>query len=95
MTTIPLKCPHCEAIDLSKNGFTPTGKQRYLCLDMACEVRSFTLEAPIHKGRRPEIRAEVIRMASNCAGMRDIARTLEISRNTVVKLIKKKTKLPK
>jgi transposase-like protein len=90
MGAILLTCPNCGCTDLAKNGKHPTGKQRYLCYNQECHQPSFTLEPSVNRGSHPEVREEVIRMASNGAGMRDIARTLQISRTTVTKLIKKK-----
>ena len=72
-----------------KGGKTETGKQRYRCQQTDCPHRSFVLE-PTHKGRSPEIKAQIIDMALNGSGIRDTARVLKISTNTVLSELKKR-----
>jgi transposase-like protein len=90
MGAILLTCPNCGCTELAKNGKHPTGKQN----NQECHQPSFTLEPSVNRGSHPEVREEEIRMASNGAGMRDIGRTLQISRTTVTKLIKKSEVTP-
>jgi transposase-like protein len=43
-----------------------------------------------YNGRKPDIRKKIIRMSLSGSGIRDIARVLEISTDTVISELKKK-----
>lgn len=87
MTTINLKCVHCESEKVVKCGLHPdTGKQRYLCKDCG---RRFVNEYT-WKANDPKIKELIISMTHNGSGTRDIARVLKVARQTVSNTFKKK-----
>ena len=77
-------CSHCGSEKLVKDGFSPTGKQRYRC--RGCGKRS--RENP-WAGIGPEQEARVLALANERMSQRGIARALKISRVTVVSILKK------
>jgi transposase-like protein len=89
MALIPVTCPSCRSDPVIKGGKTETGKQRYRCQQTDCSHRSFVRE-PASKGRSPQIKEQIIEMALNGSGIRDTARVLKISTNTVMNERKKK-----
>jgi InsA C-terminal domain len=46
-------------------------------------------DSPAYKGRSPQIKEQIIEMALNGSGIRDTARVLKISTNTVMNELKK------
>lgn len=87
---IPVSCPDCFDSDMIvKFGRTDKGKQRYLCRATKCKRTTFILN-PEKKGFLPEIKRRIIEMTLNGSGIRDIARVLGISRDTVTSEIKKR-----
>ena len=86
MVLIPIKCPHCEGIDVRKYGVSTTGKQRYMCLNADCR-RTFQCEYR-NKAWEPRIRSEIYFMTINGSGIRAIARTLGIARDTVISTLR-------
>ena len=89
MVLIPVLCPYCKSDQVVERGKTGTGKQRYRCQNPECSHSSFLLD-PIYKGRLPEIKQQVIDMSLNGSGIRDTARVLGISPNTVINELKKR-----
>jgi insertion element IS1 protein InsB len=89
MVLIAVTCPYCQSDLITKRGKTETGKQRYRCHNPHCPRQSFLLN-PAYKGRLPEIKAQIIDMALNGSGIRDTARVLGISTDTVLNELKKK-----
>ena len=77
-------CSHCGSEKLVKDGFSPTGKQRYRC--RGCGKRS--RENP-WAGVGLEQEARVLALANERMSQRGIARALKISRGTVVSILKK------
>jgi insertion element IS1 protein InsB len=75
---------------ITKRGKTETDKQRYRCHNANCPHQSFLLH-PAYKGRLPAIKAQIIDMALNGSGIRDTARVLDISTDTVLNELKKKS----
>ncbi len=54
MITQVLHCPHCQGIDIVKNGKTSQGKQRFLCREKPCDGRTFLLDYSVWiKSQRP------------------------------------------
>lgn len=88
MTLIAIKCPICKGIDVSQNGKTRQDVQRYICNDKTCAGKSFLLEYK-NKGAKPGIEAEIINATANASGMRDISRSLGVSRGKVASTLKK------
>ena len=82
-------CPYCYSDQVVKRGKTDTGKQRYRCHNAACAHQSFLLDSA-YKGRLPESKQQVVEMSRNGSGIRDTARVLQISPDTVLRELKKK-----
>ena len=89
MTCISVRCPHCHSEQVVKRGKTHRGTQRYLCQNTACTKGSFLLDYR-NRGYVPEVRHTIIDMSLNASGVRDTARSLHISTNTVLSELKKK-----
>lgn len=89
MALIPVFCPHCGGNQVVKRGKTENHKQRYLCQNQACPVKTFILDYD-YKGYLPKVKQQIIEMALNGSGIRDTARVLDISTETVINEIKKK-----
>ena len=89
MVLIAVTCPYCHSDHITKRGKTETGKQRYCCQHPDCPHQSFLLN-PAYKGRIPAIKAQIVDMALNGSGIRDTARVLGISTDTVINELKKK-----
>jgi transposase-like protein len=90
MVLIAVTCPYCQSDCIAKRGKTETGKQPYRCQNTDCPHQSFLLN-PAYKGRLPEIKEQIIDMALNGNGIRDTARVLGISTDTVINELKKKS----
>jgi transposase-like protein len=90
MVLIAVTCPYCQSDHITKRGKTETDKQRYRCHNANCPHQSFLLH-PAYKGRLPAIKAQIIDMALNGSGIRDTARVLDISTDTVLNELKKKS----
>lgn len=86
-----IPCPECGSENVIKSGFTAQGKQRYHCQYSECDKKNFILDYT-YKACLPSIKELVIDMAINGSGIRDTARILKISRNTISNTIKKKKK---
>src|ERR1043166_6025195 len=89
MTFITVRCPHCDSEQIVKRGKTHGGTQRYLCQNTACPRGSFLLDY-CNRGCLPEVKQQIIDMSLNASGVRDTARGLRISTDTVLKKLKKK-----
>ena len=83
MVLIPVLCPCCRSDNVVKRGMTDNGKQRYLCQKEGCIRKTFILDYT-YLGYVPEVKKKIIDMAMNSSGIRDTARTLEISHTTVI-----------
>jgi insertion element IS1 protein InsB len=89
MTFISVRCPHCHSEQVVKRGKTHRGTQRYLCQNTACNKGSFLLDYR-NRGCVPEVRQTIIDMSLNASGVRDTARVLHISTDTVLNEPRKK-----
>jgi insertion element IS1 protein InsB len=89
MTCISVRCPHCHSEQVVKRGKTHRGTQRYLCQNTACTKGSFLLDNR-NRGCVPEVRQTIIDMSLNASGVRDTARVLHISTDTVLNELRKK-----
>jgi insertion element IS1 protein InsB len=81
-----IACPRCASLHVKKNGTTSNGKQKYQCLD--CR-RQFITDYT-YRGCQPSVRELVVPMTMNSSGIRDIARVLSISTQTVMKVIRER-----
>ena len=89
MTFIAVQCPYCQSEQIVKRGKTRRGTQRYLCQNIACTQGSFLLDYR-NRGCLPEVKHQIIDMSLNASGIRDTARVLRISTDTVLSELKKK-----
>src|SRR5207302_2056876 len=89
MTFIAVRCPHCQSEQIVKRGKTGCGTQRYLCQNTTCATGSFLLDYR-YLGRLPEVKHQIIDMSLNASGVRDTARVLRISTDTVLRELRKK-----
>jgi len=90
MVLLPVCCPCCGEDSVVKKGKTEQGKQRYLCLKGECPKRTFILDYA-YNGLLPDVKGRIIDMALNGSGIRDTARVLRVSPNTVINELKKKS----
>ena len=84
-----LHCPHCQGTDIVRHGQTRQGKQRYRCREQRCAGRTFLLDYT-YAGQSPDVKRQSVDMAMNTSGIRDTARVLHVSPNTVIKELKKR-----
>src|SRR2546425_1038488 len=89
MTFIAVRCPHCQSEQFVKRGKTSCGTQRYLCQNTTCATGSFLLDYR-YLGRLPAVKHQIIDMSLNASGVRDTARVLRISTDTVLRELRKK-----
>ena len=88
MTFIAVRCLHCHSEQVVKRGKTRRGTQRYLCQNTACTTGSFLLDYR-NRGCLPEVKQTIIDMSLNASGIRDTARVLRISTDTVLSELKR------
>jgi len=88
MTLIALKCPFCRSEEVRKNG-TNNGKQRYLCKNAECSHQTFYAEYT-YNAWKPEVKSAILKLTVNGNGTRAIARCLNIDKDTVTAVLKKK-----
>jgi transposase-like protein len=84
-----LHCPNCQGTAIVRHGQTRQGKQRYRCREQRCAGRTFLLEYS-YAGQSAEVKPQIVDMALNASGIRDTARVLHISPNTVLAELKKR-----
>ena len=90
MASVAVRCPQCGSDEVIKRGKTDTGGQRYRCRNAVCAQGSFLLEY-CYQGYLPRVKRQI--MALNGSGIRDTARVLGISKDTVVSALKKQTEI--
>ena len=77
-------CPRCNSDRVYLHGKSAAGHTRYRC--PACPhvfQLTYTYEAC-----KPGVKEKIVEMAFNSAGVRDTARVLKISKNTVTSVLK-------
>jgi transposase-like protein len=76
------KCPHCGSSHVSRNGKTPSGYQRFVCVD--CGRTFGEKERPIWVGSHfpKEVWVEYIRLMSMGATLKELAESLGINVTT-------------
>ena len=84
-----VECPYCGSKEVSLDGKNSTGRQRYLCRNRACSHKTFQLEYK-NNACRPGTKEKIVEMTMNGSGTRDTGRVLNISPNTVTKVLKKR-----
>ncbi len=86
MVLAAISCPSCaQAEAVYRHGTNSDGSQRYRCT--ACR-RTFQLTFR-RRAHDPAVAAQIVALALNGSGIRDTARTLRISTNTVLAHLKK------
>ena len=81
-----MNCYHCGSEQTRKHGRTGNGKQRYRCSGCG---RSFR-ENPGAVGYPETAKAQILRAYQERTSLRGLTRIFGVSRNTVVKWLKKK-----
>lgn len=92
MAKIKVYCPNCRKAEVVKAGFSSSEKQRYKCNFKDCSRVIFILSYS-RNGELPEVKQKIIDMALNGSGIRDTARVLKVSMNTVMSTLKKNINL--
>ncbi|GHU48251.1 hypothetical protein FACS1894200_04950 [Spirochaetia bacterium] len=90
MVQVTLKCPHCGSENVGKIGYS-NGKQRYACKEAGCHKTFYTEYE--YNGCKPDVKHAIIKWSIDGAGIRAIARQLEISTGTVLSELRKKENL--
>jgi transposase-like protein len=68
MVTKVIACPHCDSTDVVKNGFSPNGKQKYLCHLCGRQSR----ENPSPNGYTQERKEEILRAYQERSSLRGL-----------------------
>ena len=89
MAVETVRCPHCQSEAVVKYGMAGNGKARYRCQQGDSCGRTF-IHAYTYPGRMPEVKRQIVEMTLNGSGIRDIARVLQVSPNTVITELKKR-----
>jgi transposase-like protein len=89
MAVEAVRCPHCQSEAVVKYGTATNGKARYRCQQAGPCGRTF-IRAYAYPGRTPAVKGQIIEMTLNGSGIRDIARVLQVSPNTVIRELKKR-----
>jgi transposase-like protein len=84
-----VRCPHCQSEEVVKYGTASNGKERFRCQQAGTCGRTF-IRAYAYPGRVPQVKRQIVEMTLNGSGVRDIARVLQISPNTVIRELKKR-----
>lgn len=82
---IYLLCKNCETNNLVKIGKSSSGQQRYKCKNCNNTMQLNYLKT----GYDPSIKEKIVLMAHNGTGVRQTGRILNISKDTVSKVLKK------
>ena len=82
---IEIRCRHCGADGLVKNGRSENGTQRYRCNECG---RSFQNEYS-YNAWKPGVKSQIEKQTINSSGVRDIGSNLGISKSTVIFELKK------
>ena len=85
-----LHCPHCQGTDIVRYGTTRQGKQRYRCRECRQGKGRVLLLDYSYAGQSPAVKEQIVEMAMNASGIRDTARVLNISTQTVMTELKKR-----
>jgi transposase-like protein len=83
------QCPHCQSGEVVKYGTAANGKERLRCQNAAHCGRTF-IRAYTYQGRLPQVKRQSVELTLNGSGVRDIARVVRISPNTVIEELKKR-----
>ena len=84
MTCIAVHCPHCHSEQIVKRGTTGCGTPRSLCQHTLCAPGSVLLDER-DRGRLPAVQPPSIALSLKASGVRETARVLRISPDTVLR----------
>ncbi len=84
MASNTIYCPRCNSDRVYLHGKSAAGHTRYRC--PACP-HVFQL-TDTYEACKPGVKEKIVEMAFNSAGVRDTARVLKISKNTVTSVLK-------
>lgn len=82
---VVVTCTYCGSEDLVKNGHRNDGTQRWHC-NKCKKYFQFDFR---YNASKQGVKEQIIELTMNSSGVRDIARTLQINKNTVVAVLKK------
>jgi transposase-like protein len=82
-------CPHGQSEEVVKYGTASKGKERFRGQQAGPCGRTF-MRAYADPGRVPQVKRQMVEMTLKGRGVRDIARGLQISPNTVIRELKKR-----
>ena len=85
MVQVEVKCIHCGSEQIVKYGKQANGTPRCKCKN--CD--KYFQSSYASNGATPSTKEMITKMSLNGSGIRDIARVLEISSNTVLSVLKK------
>jgi transposase-like protein len=88
MVATAIKCPFCGSGDVRHYG-PSNGKKRYACNSPSCPHQTFYAEYR-YNGYRPDVKKKIIKRAADGAGIRATAQGLGVSKDTVMKELKKR-----
>jgi transposase-like protein len=89
MAVMLVRCPHGHTTDVMKHGVTDQGKPRDRGQHANGPSHTFIIDYR-DQGRLPSITQQIIDMARNGSGIRDMARVLKMSQTTVMETFKKR-----
>jgi len=89
MTFVTVRWVYCDSEQVVQRGKTGRGKQRYLWQSTLCAEGGFVVDYN-NLGCLPAVKQTIIDMSLNASGIRDTARVLRISTDTVLSELKKK-----
>ena len=81
-----ITCPQCGTSHIKKNGTTPQGKQRYRC--KGCGKSFLYVLSYSYRACIPLLKQLIVPMTLNASGIRDTAPVLQISTNTVLRVLR-------
>lgn len=87
MPSVNVKCPKCRSEVVIKRGWINRKKQRFLCKNPECDQQSFLLDYT-YQAYCPGVKEQMVDMAINASGIRDTARVLNVSKDTVISTLK-------
>ncbi len=78
-------CRYCQSSNVVRYG-TQSGSARLKCKDCGRKTNY------IYRACEPDVKDQVVEMATNGSGIRDTARVLGIAKNTVISTLKKSSR---
>jgi transposase-like protein len=89
MISTALQCPFCGSTNVGKAG-TSNGKKRYSCQNDKCMHKTLYAEYT-YNACKPGVKAAIRKQAVNGVGVRAISRCIEVSTDTVISELKKRS----